>query len=288
MIERALAAGAALAECPVWDPLTGTLLWVDIEQGSVHRFDPERAVDTIILQLDRPVSAIAIREAGGLVLAVSNGIWLADSDGATHPVANLYGTRSGVRMNDGKCDPKGRFIAGSMSTKASRPGHASLYALQPSGHVSTLLSGLSLCNGLGWSPNGRRFYLADSNERTVTAYPYNPDQGELGPGRRLITIAQHEGAPDGLAVDTDGCLWIAICGGSAIRRYSDRGELIDTIHLPTPLVTSCAFAGPNLQHLFITTAATGLPTNQAQSSGAGDVYVLDARVHGLQVSTYAG
>ena len=285
MIERAFAAGAALAECPVWDPLTGTLLWVDIEQGSVHRFDPERAVDTIVLQLDRPVSAIAIREAGGLVLAVRNGIWLADSDGATHPLANLYGTRSGMRMNDGKCDPKGRFIAGSMSTEASRPGHASLYALQPSGHVNRLLSGLSLCNGLGWSPDGRRFYLADSNEGTITAYPYNPDQGELGPGRLLITIARNDGAPDGLAVDCDGCLWIAICGGAAIRRYSDRGQLIDTIHFPTPLVTSCGFGGDHLDQLFVTTAAKGLPDHDA--AGAGDIYVFDTSLPGLGIPLFA-
>ena len=285
MIERALAAGAALAECPVWDPLSGALLWVNIEEGSVHRFDLERAVDAIVLQLDRAVSAIAVREAGGLALAVRDGIWLADSDGATHPVADLYGTDSGMRMNDGKCDPQGRFIAGSMSTE-ERPGQASLYALQPSGHVNRILSGLSLCNGLGWSPDGRRFYLADSTKGTITAYPYDPDEGGLGPGRTLITIARSDGAPDGLAVDCDGCLWIAICGGAAVRRYSDRGPLIDTIHLPTPLVTSCAFGGPDQEQLFITTAATGLP--QGQSSGAGDIYVLDTRVRGLEVSTYVG
>ena len=286
-VDRASAAAAALGEGPLWDQATQTLLWVDIDRGTLHRLHTASGRNSTVIHLDRPLSAAAIREKGGFVLAVLEGFALVEPDGSIHVIASLP-PHSRQRMNDGKCDPQGRFLAGSLSLDEDRRGAAALYQLGRDKTVSVVGRDMSLSNGLGWSPDEQVLYLVDSAEGTVTAYFYDQERGTTSRPNVIIAIDPHDGAPDGLAVDEEGSLWIAICGGSSVRRYTPDGRLTGQLHVPTPLVTSCAFGGESLDRLFITTAAPTSTAPPGETTGAGDIYTAQLDVRGLQPTRYSG
>jgi sugar lactone lactonase YvrE len=288
VVDRALASGAALGEGPVWDTATNTLLWVDIDRATLYRFNPSDGTNAVLLALDRAISAVATRRNGGLVLAIREGLAVLDSAATLTVVADLNSGVPGIRMNDGMCDRRGRFFAGTMTLVEHQRGAATLVRLDPTGQVHVLLEALTLANGMGWSPDGCLFYLVDSAEGTITVYPFEESDGSLGKGRILIHVNPRDGAPDGLAVDQEGCLWVAMCGGSSVRRYAPDGRLVQQVQVPTPLVTNCAFGGPKLDRLFVTTAATGLSEKTVRNTGAGDLYVVEASVCGLAPNDFAG
>ena len=283
-----LDARAELGEGPVWDAAAGCLYFVDIVRGRVHRIDPApRTWETF--HVDRMVGAVALTEAGDLVLAVKGGFALLDIDtGGVQPVAGVDADRPEIRMNDGKCDPAGRFWAGTMALD-ERPGAGHLYRLDPDGSVTAMLGGVSISNGLDWSDDGRLMYFIDTPTGSIDVFDFDLPTGAIANRRSLVRIPPDEGAPDGMTLDAEGCLWVALWGGGAVHRYAPDGSRDAVIRLPTAYPTSCAFGGPDLRDLYITTAAIALSERErAEQPSAGGVFVARPGVAGRAPHRFKG
>ena len=250
-----LETGAEVGEGPTWDPLHRQLVWVDIPRGAVHRFDPDTGVDMQV-EVGQPVGAAVVRADGGLLLAARDG-FLALDDGVPGLVAPVEADRPGNRMNDAKVDPGGRCWAGTMALDVA-PGQGSLYRLTPEGDVATVLTGLTIPNGMDWTSDATRMYFIDSTERTVTAFSYDVETGAIADPRVVVRLNPQEGMPDGMTLDAEDHLWVAIWDGWAVRRYAPDGTLEARVQLPVGQVTSCAFGGVDMADLYITCAAEGL------------------------------
>jgi sugar lactone lactonase YvrE len=286
--ELVLDARAELAEGPVWDADRGRLVWVDIPGHAVHFFDPDSGEDRAV-DVGRPVGAAAMRESGGMVLALSDGFgFLDERTGAVKVIAPVGEADPWARMNDGKCDPAGRFWAGTL-TEPEQKGSSALYRLDPDLRVVRVLGGVTVSNGLGWSPDRASMYYADSPTGGVDAFDYDEATGDIGNRRRLITIPPELGVPDGLTVDAEGYLWVAVYGGSCVRRYSPGGELLAMVELPASQATSCSFGGPDLKDLYITTGSEGFtPRDRAAEPHAGGIFRCRPGVSGLPADRFAG
>lgn len=269
---------AELAESPVWDSRHGSLLWVDINRGDVHRYHPFTGEDTVT-SVGVPVGAVAVRRGGGLIVAAALGFARLDErTGALEWLwAAARGDRTrGDRMNDGKCDPAGRFLAGTL-TADRVPGAAALYRLDADGQVSVLIEEVTLSNGLGWSPDGTRLYFADTPLERVDVLDYDVTAGTVGGRRVFADLRAVPGRPDGLTVDADGGVWVAMARGGAVRRYTRDGRLDHVIELPAAKVTSVTFGGADLTDLYVTTSREGLgPADLADQPLAGSVFLLPA------------
>lgn len=256
---------AAHGEGPVWHDGWPGLRWVDMLGGDVLELDADtgeirrRHVGTV-------AAALRPRVNGGAVVAVERGFALADAAlEHVEPLSELWRDES-VRMNDGACDPDGRFYCGSMAYD-ERAGAGSLYRLDPGGSVSTVVTGVTISNGLAWSPDGDTAYYIDTPTHRVDAFDYDRDQGLTG-RRALLRIPADAGSPDGMTVDACGRLWVALWGGAGVRCYTLGGELVEHVSLPVELVTACTFGGPGLDELFITTSRQGLPDGEQPEAGA--------------------
>jgi sugar lactone lactonase YvrE len=263
--ELVLDARAKLGEGPFWDARTARLGWVDILDRKVHTFDPATGQDSAV-DVGAHVGAAIPRANGGLVLALDGGFALLD-DGQVTPVASV--TEPGVRMNDGKADPRGRVLAGSMAYD-ERPGAGSLYRLDPDGSIQVLVEDVTVSNGLAWSADGATLYYIDTPTRGVDAFDYDLESGTIANRRRLISIPESAGFPDGMAIDHEGHLWVALWGGSAVRRYATDGTLLAIVDLPVSQVTSCAFGGPDGGDLYITSATAD--TDRTEQPHAGSLF----------------
>ena len=286
--ELVLDARAETGEGPVWDFRDQSLVWIDVTQGLIHQFDPGTGHDASF-DAGQHVGAVALRSARGYALAVRGGFAVVDLDGGVvEPLADTEATAPGNRMNDGKCDSSGRFWAGSMAyTETGRDG--SLYRLDRDHSVTTMLTGQGISNGLGWSPDDRVMYHIDSLAGGVDAYDFSPETGQITNGRRLIDVAPEDGIPDGMTVDADGYLWIALWNGWSIRRYRPDGAFDRAIRLPVRQVSCCTFGGADLSDLYITTAARGLSTTGFQEQpGAGGLFRSQPGVAGLATHPYEG
>jgi sugar lactone lactonase YvrE len=281
-----------LGEGPCWDVDRDELLWVDIAESRLHRarLGPEgQLAVTATIQFDRPVAAVAPAAVGGHVLAAGSGFLFADSSGGIRELAQPEAGRADVRMNDGACDARGRFWAGTMAYDESA-GAGVLYRLDREGACVAVLDGLTISNGIGWSPDGTVMYLADSGTRRLEAFDFDEGSGEISGRRTVMQVTEPGVAPDGLTVDELGDIWVAMWGGGAVRRYSPEGEMRSTVPLPVDRPTSCAFGGPDLATLFITTARHGLDNaDLARQPDAGRVFRVDALgVRGLPTAIYRG
>ncbi len=287
-VELVLDARAAVGEGAVWDETGGQLVWVDIPVGLVHRLDPASGRDESI-DVGQPVGAIVLREAGGYVLALRDGFALLDPTGPEIRVVREVEARDPrTRMNDGRCDSAGRFWAGTMALDM-RSGAGSLYRLDRDLSAVKLLDRLTVPNGIAWSPDDRTMYLVDSGEHCVDAFDFNAEAGTIDHRRRLIEIPQQDGLPDGMSIDVDGCLWIALWGGWAVRCYEPDGRLRRRVDLPVARVTSCAFGGENLNELYVTSAGEGLTTDQrARQPHAGGVFRLRPGTQGPVARRFGG
>ncbi|MBA3852678.1 MAG: SMP-30/gluconolactonase/LRE family protein [Chloroflexi bacterium] len=284
----AVAGSAEVGEGPIWDDVTGELLWVDIPAGLIHRWRPgTTAVSTIVV--GQPVGAIALRRSGGLVAAVRDGFALIDQkSGKVELRCPVEIDRVENRMNDGKCDGAGRFWAGTMALD-SRPGVGSLYRLDPDLTVTTILTEVSISNGLGWAPDDRTMYFVDSPAQAIDAFDFDAERGLLSNRRRLAAIEVEAGMPDGLTVDSAGFVWVALWGGGAIRRYSPTGDLVDTVRLPATQLTSCTFGGPERRDLYVTSASRGLSAGERRRQPhAGAVFRVRLHVPGHPVARFGG
>ena len=282
-----LPAGALLGEGPVWDVAERALYWVDIKRQEVHRFDPGTGRDAR-WSTPEPVGSLAVREAGGLVVALRAGFHFLDlASGALAPVALPEADRPGNRFNDGKCDRQGRFWAGSMHHRAEKPTGA-LYRLDPDLSVHRMVEGLICSNALCWSPDGRTMYHADTGRGTVWAWD-SDGAGVIANRRVFVALDRSEGFPDGATVDAEGFLWLAHWDGGMVSRYDPAGRRERAIRVPVQRVTCPAFGGPELDVLYLTTAATGLPEAElARQPWAGAILALDPGVRGLPEARFRG
>jgi sugar lactone lactonase YvrE len=287
-IDIALDARADLAEGPWWDEQRKELLWVDIFAGRVHMLDPASGRDRVI-DVRQPIGMVARRRSGGLVCAVRDGIGFIDPEGQTFELAAPIETANrGNRMNDGACDPAGRLWAGTMATDLT-PAAGSLYRISTTLQVTPVLSSVSISNGLDWSPDGRTFYYTDSTTRRLDAYDFDVDTGEISNHRPLAELPDPVATPDGMAVDAEGTIWVAMWDGGCVQRFSPEGALLETHELPISRPTSVAFGGPALDQLFITSARNGLSSRQQQEQPhAGAIFVLEPGVTGLPPFSFAG
>ena len=187
------------------------------------------------------------------MLAAGPGFLFVDDDGSVRELAQPEAGRTDVRMNDGACDPQGRFWAGTMAYDES-PGAGALYRLELDGSCTTVLTGLTISNGIGWSPDGSTMYLNDSGTGCVDAFRFDGATGAISDRRTLVRSDQPGVVPDGLTVDEEGGIWVALWGGGAVNRYAPDGSLLASVELPVERPTSCAFGGPDRATLFITTA----------------------------------
>lgn len=282
---------SALAEGPLWDARTGEVAWVDIPAGVVHRVDPGTGTHTAA-EVGQPVGAVVPRAAGGYVLAVRDGFAAFDpASPAPRLLARVEADRPENRMNDGACDRAGRFWAGTMA-EDERAGAGSLYRLERvdgTDRVSRHLTGLAVSNGIGWSPDDRLMYYVDSPTLRVDVFDFDLADGVLSGRRPFALIPPGLGMPDGLAVDGEGCVWVALWGGWAVHRYTPDGRLDRSVPLPVARVSSCAFGGPGLDDLYITTARVGLtPAELRQQPEAGLLFHHPAGVPGQPAAAYAG
>jgi len=285
-----LDAHARVAEGPVWDDASGTLVWVDIMSSAVHRYDPTSNRDAAI-DVGQPVGAAVLRRNGsGLVLALRDGFGLLDEhSGKIEMLAPVEADVPTNRMNDGKCDPAGRFWAGTMAFDEVTRGAGALYRLDPDLHVSRVVDGVNLSNGLDWSLDGRQMYYIDSPTHGVDVFDFEPNDGSLSARRRLITIAAGEGLPDGMTVDAEGGLWIALHGSGSIRRYTPDGRVDRVVHVPPPMVTCCTFGGPDLTDLYITTMSEGLSAEARRAQPlAGALFRCRPGVRGRPAHRFPG
>ena len=280
--ELVLDARADLGEGPAWEPTTGSLYWVDIHTGRLHIFNPKDGSDRSI-EVGEYLGCAAPRRPGGLVLGLRSGFATLDLPSQklirlVNPEPHLPGNR----FNDGKCDPAGRFLAGSMDDAETAPS-GSLYSLSPDGSVKTLLRGRRIANGLTWSPDYHTFYFIDTPTRTVMAYDYDLATGALANPRPVISVPPELGWPDGMTSDTQGQLWVALWGGARLTRWNPAsGRLLEEIAFPALNVSSCAFGGPHLTDLYVTTARKEMDTGQLASYPfSGGLFRLRTNIQGL-------
>ncbi|HEY4324024.1 MAG TPA: SMP-30/gluconolactonase/LRE family protein [Mucilaginibacter sp.] len=247
-----------LGECPVWDVEKKRLFWVDILAGNIHQLHPESGNHSIF-SVGKLTGSIALREGGGLIAALKDGFSEIDTDSGTvgepivpdgHPDRNVF--------NDGKCDPAGRFWAGSMAPPEF-PGTGSLYMLDSNRTVSVKIESVTISNGMAWTADEKTFYYIDTPAYSIVAFDYHAEDGAIANKREIIKIPAGFGDPDGMTIDTEGMLWIAFWDGWKIGRWNPiSGKLLFTINLPVAKVTSCTFGGENLDDLYITTARKDL------------------------------
>ncbi|MGK5554394.1 SMP-30/gluconolactonase/LRE family protein [Actinomadura kijaniata] len=264
---------ALLGEGPVWDPSTGTLLWVDILSSEVHSYGPATG-DALLHRTGQHVGAALPRAGGGLVVNLRDGVGLYDADGAFGWLAEF--PEEGCRGNDAAVAPDGALWAGTMRYDEA-PGGGRLRRIHPDGTVETVLADVTVSNGLGWSPDGRLMYYVDSPTRRVDVF----DEG----GRRPFAHLPGPGIPDGLTVDADGCVWVAVWEGGRVLRYTPTGALDRVLDLPVARTTACAFGGPDLRDLYVTTAALDAPAGEPH---AGALFVFPGIGAGLPSPPFPG
>lgn len=279
--------GAFLGEAPVWLGASNELLWVDILSPSAHISSLARG-ETRTVPLSELTGVVVPRKRGGFVAATQSGFRALDiQNGNMTELASPPGM-SGRRFNDGKCDPQGRFWAGTLALDAS-PNQGSLFRLDADGRLTEVEKNFHICNGLGWSPDARTFYLADSGARCIYAYDFEVEAGLIENKRVWASFAGDGGIPDGLCVDSEGHVWCAMWDGWSLVRLDPTGKIERTVEMPVPRPTSCAFGGPDLRTLYITSARIRLSAAQlAAAPMSGSVFSLEVDVPGVPVSPYHG
>jgi sugar lactone lactonase YvrE len=281
---------AVLGEGPYWVPEDDCLLWVDIADGKLHRtYFPTG--ETVTLELGA-VSAAFPAVGGGILTAggCSLALHLPAERGAqwtTRLVAEVP-AREGIRFNDASVDPAGRVWAGSMHIEETQ-SLGELYRLDSAGTLTTVVKGVTVSNGLGWSPDGTRMYYSDSPTKRVDVFDYDPATGEARGRRVFADLSAFDGVPDGLTVDADGCVWVAVWGGGVLRRLAPDGTMDAVLQVPVSQPTSCAFGGPGMTDLYVTSAKVGLTEEQlAAQPLAGRLLRLHPGPVGLpSTTTYA-
>lgn len=271
-------------EGPIWHE--GRLLHVDIEGHAVVIFDPATGEEKVVEAGER-VGCVVPRASGGLVIGGDHGYsFLVPDTGAKTPIADPEPDIADNRFNDGKCDSAGRFWAGSMSC-VKDPGTANLYRLDPDHSLHTLKEGVTTSNGIGWTADGKTMFYIDTPTKKMVAFDFDEDAGSIANERVVVDFPSLgiTDSPDGLAVDVEGKVWVAICHGAMVGRFDpETGKEIARIEFPCIETTACAFGGENLDKLYITTGIK----NGLEEPEAGRVFVADPGVRGVPGNPFAG
>jgi len=288
--EPAMVARSEHAEGPCWDARTGQLLWVDQYAGLViladYDGDTRRLTPVRTYSLGHPVGAVVPASDGGWMTAVRHGFAQLGLDGAITWLAQPEdGSAVRMRMNDGKCDAAGRFWAGSMAFD-KLPGAGSLYRLDPDLQLTTVLRGPTISNGLAWSADGTTMFYIDTPTRRIDRFTVTPD-GELAARTTAVSIPPGAGEPDGMCIDDDGALWVALWGGAAVHRYAPTGELLAIVEIDAPQVSSCCFGGPDGRTLFVTTSQEGFgAAERAAHPESGKLFCVQVDVSGRPAAAF--
>jgi sugar lactone lactonase YvrE len=284
-VEHFLAVGNKLGEGPLWHPKEKTLYWVDIEGDCFHRFNPETG-NQENFPIGQPVGCLAFRENGGLVLGLRDGLGYWDFEAKEiNFIANPEEGRRNARFNDGVVDRQGRLWAGTLG----EDDQSALYRLDPDGSIHTKEIGVTISNGIGWSPDNTTMYYTDSAIRKIYAYDFDPLSGEISNRKDFVNVPLTEGFPDGLTVDSEGFIWSAQWDGWRVTRYDPHGVVERVVYLPVQRPTSCTFGGEDLNQLVITSAWTGLhETDRREQALAGDLFLIQTEVAGQPVNYFKG
>ena len=277
---------STLGEGAIWNPTDNKLYWVDIEGKILHVYDPHSGKDKAI-PVGHRIGTVVPVKTGGALVALQNGVHKIDIEtGRLSFIANPL-PDSNMRFNDGKCDPAGRFWVGSVALDARRRG-ASLYRMDSDASVRTMIDSVSISNGIVWSLDGRTMYYNDTPTMTVQAFDYNEKTADISNGRVAVRIPRGMGAPDGMTIDREGKLWIALWGGGCVARFDPlTGELMQKMNVPAPNVSSCAFGGKDLDVLYITTARAWVtPEKLKEFPLSGGLFAVKPGVKGVPAFFY--
>jgi len=284
-VEVLLSVKNKLGEGPLWHADEGALYWVDIEGESFFRYFPDKEkLETF--QVGQPVGCLAFRQEGGLILALRDGLGTWDWVTQTVNIINSpEADRKDARFNDGQVDRRGRFWVGTLGEN----NQSKLYRLDEDGSIHTMERGITISNGIGWSPDDRLMYYTDSLLRVIYVYDFDLESGAIENRREFVKVPNTEGDPDGLTVDSEGFVWSAQWDGWRVTRYDPDGKIERVIPLPVQRPTSCTFGGSDLDQLYITSASTGLSeTDQREQPFAGNLFQLRTNVKGQSESQYSG
>lgn len=280
-------AKATLAEGPGWNEKRQDLLWVDIEKGEVHRFDPATGTDRT-WQIGSRVGFAVDTTRGDVIAGTQKGLVrlnlsIGDVALLTDPEADLPNNR----FNDGKCDPKGRLWAGSMSVEETE-GAGSFYRIHPDLKAEKAFRSVTISNGIAWSPDSKTMYYIDTPTVRVDAFDYDPETGSIHNRRPVIRIPEGVGFPDGMTIDREGMLWIAMWAGWSVTRWNpSTGEMIGKIELPVEKVTACCFGGTRCDRLYITTASRDLTDEDRKLQPlAGSLFLAEPGVRGFPAAEF--
>jgi sugar lactone lactonase YvrE len=270
-----------LAEGAIWDDAEQQVLFVDIPAGDVHvgQLSGSEVIVAKTHHVDETVGAVASGAGGNLLVAGHQTVLLLTPTGEQTPVARLISPDQPRRLNDGACDPAGRYLVGTLSLGETHEAE-SLYQLDSAGRVSVIDDDLGLSNGIAWSPDGDILYSVDTTPGMVWARPYEAGSGRWG--RREAAFHVSDGSPDGLCVDTDANLWVAVWGRGEVRRYSPAGDLLAVVTVPAPHTSSAAFVGRDRDRLLITTAKDDLSADELTAYPySGHLFLADVEATGL-------
>jgi sugar lactone lactonase YvrE len=290
--ELVVEAHDTIGEGPLWDERDEVLWWTDLTGRRLHRLDPSTS-EHQVHEVEQEVGALVPRASGGFIAALRDGFASYDTAAGFTMLAPIDANRPDLRMNDGKCDRRGRFWAATMAFDCT-PSAGSLHVLEPDGTTRTVLTGLTIGNGLAWTADDATMYYIDSTRQCVDAFEFDLDKGILGERRRVIEIAPADDPaswrlPDGMCIDQEGFLWVAIYGAGLVCRYRPDGSVDTTIELPVDQVTCPAFGGPDLRDLYITTAAQEMsPADLERQPLAGALFRVRTEVPGTAPFPYAG
>ncbi len=269
-------------EGPCWADEWGGLRWVDMLSGDVLSLDQHGGVTRT--HVGEVAAVIRPRVSGGAVLALKDSFAVTDGDlGQLRTVATVS-LEPGVRLNEGGCDPDGRFYCGSMATDES-PQAGTFYCLDPDGSVRPVLDKVTISNGFDFAPDGTIAYYVDTRDQSIDIFDYSADTGLVN-RRRWVDVPVEAGWPDGLTVDAEGGVWLALMGGSAVHHYSASGRLEEVIPLPVSQVTACTFGGTGLDTLYVTTSQIGADIHAQPASGA--LFAIQPGARGRPALTFVG
>lgn len=273
-----------LGEGPLWHPIEKCLYWVDIVAATLYRLNKDNSIDKFTMPSE--IGSIAWCANGGLIGALKDRFVTIDTImGMTQNIALPLEGIKNVMFNDGKCDRQGRFWAGTKDEAEQEPIGA-LYCLNK-GHVTEMLNGFTVSNGIAWNLDNSLMYICDSPARQIYQYEFDPIQGRLGQMQIFAQTPKEEGFPDGLTVDSQGYLWSCHWDGWQITRYTPTGEIDSVIPMPVPRPTSCCFGGPDLTTLYVTSASIDLTASQlADAPQSGMVFAIETDIKGLSEPSY--
>ncbi|MEP7327627.1 MAG: SMP-30/gluconolactonase/LRE family protein [Betaproteobacteria bacterium] len=279
---------ASLGESPVWSVAEQALYWVDINAPSLNRFDPATGRNTI-MPMPASIGCFALRERGGFVIALRDGIWLARADGTPErKIADAPYNASTQRFNDGRCDRQGRFLAGAMNEQRDA-SNAALWRVDADHSITRVLDGMMVSNGLAFSPDGRTMYHADTPTRTVRAFAYDTATGTPSAPRTFAQFTGEGDRPDGGVVDSAGNYWTAFYRGGKVLQVSPAGVTLAAFETPALCPTMCAFGGPDLRTLYVTSARQHREAEElARLPYSGGIFSMRVDTPGLPEAQFAG